>query len=79
MLNILIVFLGFREGAKAMSKTARRCRAERGCGLIQRLAILPWPSGLRLIRTGVLLRPVLKSAAASAAGFVAAEQRAPAQ
>jgi hypothetical protein len=44
MLNISVVSHGFREGRKAMSKTARRCiRPLRG-GLNQHLAILPWPS-----------------------------------
>jgi hypothetical protein len=47
MLNIAIVSHGFRGDAKAISKTARRCRRSNGrCQACQRLAILPWPSDL---------------------------------
>jgi hypothetical protein len=41
-----MVFHGFREGAKAMSKTARGCHVRRRFANEQRLAILPWPPGL---------------------------------
>jgi hypothetical protein len=37
---------GFREGAKAMCKTARGCHVRRRFANEQRLAILPWPPGL---------------------------------
>jgi hypothetical protein len=41
-----MVFHGFAEAAKAMSKTARGCRARVFRDPKQRPAILPWPSGL---------------------------------
>src|SRR5262245_31379464 len=53
---------GFREGAKAMSKTARSCHVRRRSANVQRLAILPWPPGL-LISTGRTIRSVAVSAA----------------
>src|SRR3984957_3217186 len=51
--NIAIVFHGFRAGAKAMSKTARGCRSQNPCESKQHPAILPWPSGLPVMRTGI--------------------------
>jgi hypothetical protein len=55
---------GFREGAKAMSKTARGCHVRRRSAYVQRLAILPWPSGLPDI-DGRTIRTVAVSAAIS--------------
>src|SRR5258708_26842775 len=51
--NIAIVSHGFRAGAKAMSKTARGCRSQSVCESKQHPAILPWPSGLPVMRTGI--------------------------
>jgi hypothetical protein len=46
-LNIVIVSHGFRERAKAKSKTARDChRRSKAAALVQHPAILPWPSDL---------------------------------
>jgi hypothetical protein len=53
MLNIAIVSHGFRESAKAISKTARGCRRDTAVAApVQHLAILPWPSDLPKIGTG---------------------------
>jgi hypothetical protein len=57
MSNISIVFLGFREGAKAMSKTARHYHSRPSRKPKQRPAILPWLSGLPL-HGRATIRPV---------------------
>jgi hypothetical protein len=62
MSNIAFVSHGFREGAKAMSKTARGSIARASREQIQHPAILPWPPGLQLCGRG-LDDPSLKSAA----------------
>jgi hypothetical protein len=46
MSNIVFVFHGLCEKAKAMSKTARRSCAWRSHERQKHPAILPWPSGL---------------------------------
>jgi hypothetical protein len=62
MSNIAIVSHGFREGAKAMSKTARSCSARVLPRKKQHPAILPWPSSLALNGRAMFV-PSLKSAA----------------
>src|SRR5271169_6931029 len=64
MLNIAIVFHGFRGDAKAISKTARRCRRSTAAIPAQRLAILPWPSDLPLDVNGQRPVPRIGSGAA---------------
>jgi hypothetical protein len=63
-LNIAIVSLGFRERAKAKSKTARGCHhRSQAAMLVQHPAILPWPSDLPTLGRA-LARPGIGSFAA---------------
>jgi hypothetical protein len=53
MLNISIVSHGFRERGESHKQDGETLPAQRNCcDTCQRLAILPWPSGLPRIRTG---------------------------
>src|SRR5262245_9613590 len=54
--NIVSFFHGFRRAPKAMSKTARGCRASSRYGKQQRLAILPWRFEPCLVARAILYR-----------------------
>jgi hypothetical protein len=47
MLNIAIVFHGFREGSESHKQDGETLSAQLRCAACQRPAILPWPSVLR--------------------------------
>jgi hypothetical protein len=62
-----MVFHWFREGAKAMSKTARGCRPRPCRKPAQHPAILPWLSGLPW-NGRAIIRPVAEIDSGVAAG-----------
>jgi hypothetical protein len=62
--------MGFRQGPKAMSKTARSCHASpTEAGSEQRLAILPWRFEPYLVASGQSYWRLLVAGSAIAAGL----------